>query len=133
MVDKTGELTQEETRILNQELMPLVGQCLDQAHERDPELKGMLAIQLHFARAEGLGSIVETAEPAPINDLDEPELLECVRQSAFTIEFPMPASDRRTGRQLTIPYGIDPKEWRPREMPAEKPATSTPASPSDPS
>lgn len=120
LVDKTGKLTEEEMRILNHELMPMISQCLDQAHERDPRLKGMLAVELKFASAEELGSIVETAEPAPINELGDEELLECVRQSAFALELPVPGKDGRSDGMLTIPYGIDPNDWQPR-APAEQP------------
>jgi hypothetical protein len=125
MVDKTGELSAEALRVLNHELMPMVSQCLDQAHERDPRLQGMLALQIGLASVEALGSMIETVEPSPVNDLGDPELIECVRQSAFTIELPLPSSDQRTERELTIPYGIDPKQWRPRESPAENPAAPT--------
>lgn len=124
LVDKTGTLTEEELRVLNHELMPMISQCLDQAHERDPQLKGMLAVELAFASAEDLGSIVEAVEPAPINDLGDEELLDCVRQSAFTVDFPVPGKDGRSGGMLTIPFGIDPEDWRPRNEAAEPAATS---------
>jgi hypothetical protein len=127
MVDKTGEMTAEEMRILNHELMPMVSQCLEQAHERDPQLKGMLALEVRFAGAEDLGSIIESVEPAAINDLGEQELIECVRQSAFSLQFPVPSSDRRGERQLTIPFGIDPEAWRPREGVAQ-PSSPQPSS-----
>lgn len=127
LVDKTGKLTEAELRVLNHELMPMISQCLDQAHERDPQLKGMLAVVLQFASAEELGSIVETVEPAASNDLGDEELLECVRQSAFTLDFPVPGKDGRSDGMLTIPFGIDPKDWRPRDGAAEQPPAASPA------
>jgi hypothetical protein len=129
MVDKTGELPKEVLHALNHELMPMVSQCLEQAQERDPRLKGMLALEVHFASAEDLGSIIETVEPAPINDLADAELIECVRQSAFTLELPVPSSDLRAEGMLTVPHGIDPKLWHPKNVPAEKPVTEAAAPP----
>jgi hypothetical protein len=121
LVDKTGKLTEEELLVLNHELLPMISECLDQAHERDPRLKGMLAVELRFASAEELGSIIETAEPAPDNELTDEELLECVRQSSFALQLPVPSKDGRSDLMLTIPFGIDPKDWRPR-APAVPPA-----------
>lgn len=127
MVDKTGALPEEVLYVLNHELMPMVDQCLDQAHERAPQLKGMLALEVRFAGAEDLGSIIETVEPAPINDLGDEELIDCVRQSAFTLALPVRSSDLRAEGTMTIPYGIDPKQWRPKNVPAQTPPTTEPA------
>jgi hypothetical protein len=66
----------------------------------------MLAVNLDFANARDEGSIVEAVEPAPDrNQVDDEELIECVRQSAFTIQLPLPDDTGRTSRQLTIPLG----------------------------
>jgi hypothetical protein len=106
MVDRTGELGEESMRVLNHEFIPLVFECYDQARERNPQLRGMLAVNLELAGAEEVGSIVETVQPAQDrNQVDDEELIECVRQSAFSIQLPMPATSGRTGRQLTIPLG----------------------------
>lgn len=106
MKDRTGELSEEAMRVLNHEFIPLVSECYDQARERNPRLRGMLAVNLDFANARDEGSIVEAVEPAPgRNQLDDEELIECVRQSAFTIQLPLPDDTGRTSRQLTIPLG----------------------------
>ncbi len=106
MKDKTGRMG-EEVKIFNRQFLPLVDECYEQAHERDPELRGMLAVDVAFASAEGVGGIIETLEPAPGNQVDDAELIDCVRQSAFTVELPMPTQDGREGAMLTIPLGID--------------------------
>jgi hypothetical protein len=104
--DRTGELSPETMNVLNHELMPLVGECVDQARERDPKLGGMLAVSIELAAAEEVGAIIEAVEGADgENEVHDDELIECVRQSAFTIELPMPVEDGRTSRQLTIPIG----------------------------
>jgi hypothetical protein len=49
MVDRTGELGAEAMRVLNHEFMALVHDCYGQARERNPELRGMLALAVQFA------------------------------------------------------------------------------------
>jgi hypothetical protein len=106
MVDRTGELGQDTMRVINHELMPLVSECFDQASERDPKLRGTLALNVELAGTEELGGIIETVEPAQDrNQLQDDELIECVRQSAFSIQLPAPTKSGRTSRQLTIPFG----------------------------
>jgi hypothetical protein len=105
MNDRTGELGEANMRVVNHELMPLVGECLDQAGERNPRLRGMLAISVKFAGVEEIGGIVEAVEAAPGNQLDDAELIECVRQSAFTIQLPAPIKSGRKGGEMTIPFG----------------------------
>jgi hypothetical protein len=111
MKDRSGELSPETMRVLNHEFMPLVGECYDLAHERDPRLRGMLAVSIQLAGAEELGTIIDALEPVEgLNEIKDPELIECVRQSAFTIQLPMPLKSGRVGRQLTIPFGDPPPD-----------------------
>ncbi len=107
MVDRTGELGKDTMRVINHEFMPLVGECYDQARERNPRLRGMLAVNIELAGAEDVGgSIIETVEEATdLNELHDDELIECVRQSAFSIQLPAPIKSGRTARQLTMPFG----------------------------
>ena len=87
--------------------MPLIDECYERAHERNPQLRGMLALGVKFASAEGVGSIIEAVEPEAMNEIPDPEFIDCIRQSAFTIELPMPTADRQRGGMMTIPFGID--------------------------
>jgi hypothetical protein len=106
MVDRTGDLGADSMRVLNHEFIPLVAECYDQARERNPELRGMLAINVELAGAEEVGGIIEAVEPAEDrNQVQDEELMECVRQSAFSIRLPAPSKSGRGSRQLTIPLG----------------------------
>jgi hypothetical protein len=92
--------------VMNDEFMPLVNECYDQAHERNPALVGTLALDIDLAGAEDVGTIIESVEPTPrLNELVDAELIECVRQSAFSIQLPMPTKGGRVGRQLTLSFG----------------------------
>lgn len=105
-VDRTGELG-EEVRTLNREFLPLVGECIDQAEERNPRLRGMLAVSLKIAADEEFGAIFEDVEAAEGNELQDDELIDCVRQSAFTLKLPAARLSGREGLTLTIPHRID--------------------------
>jgi len=103
MKDRTGTLG-PEVKALNRQLIPLVDQCFDQAKERGVRGRGMLALGVKLTGADGIGRIIESVEPAPNNAIDDPELIDCVRQSAFTVDLPPPTSSGSSELELTIPF-----------------------------
>jgi hypothetical protein len=107
MADKTGVMG-EEVKIINHELLPMVEQCFDEALQRRPGLHGTLALSVKLAGVEGVGSVFESVEPIAKNQVSDDEMIDCVRQSAFSIDLPPPRADRRDGLELTIPLGTDP-------------------------
>jgi hypothetical protein len=106
MADKTGKMG-EVIKILNHELIPMIRQCYDDALTRAPHLHGMLALQMKVASAEGVGSIFEAVEPDATNQIPDPDFIECVRQSAFTIDLPPPKADSGNDFLMTIPFEAD--------------------------
>jgi hypothetical protein len=116
MKDRSG-LMGAEVRVINRELMPLIDECYDRAHERDPQLRGMLALGVVFASEQDAGAIIESVEPTARNEVPDEELIDCIRQSAFTIEFPNPVESSRREGELTIPLGIE----TPKQEPAKQP------------
>lgn len=109
MADKTGNF-KEGVAVLNRDFIPLVSECFDHAHERNPRLGGMLALSIKLASAEGVGGIIESVEPAPRNEVHDTEMIECARQSAFSVELPESATTGREDVELTIPLGPPPSE-----------------------
>ena len=109
MADKTGNFG-EGVAVLNKQFMPLVSECYDQAHEHNPRLGGMLALSVKLATAEGVGGIIESVEPTPRNQVHDDELIECIRQSAFSVEFPESAMSGRKDVELTMPFGPPPTD-----------------------
>ena len=104
MKDRTGKMGLE-VKALNEQLLPLVEQCFDQAKERGVRGRGMLALQVKLAGTEGVGRIVESVEPAESNAVHDRELIDCVRQSAFTVDLPPSgASGSNDAMLLTIPF-----------------------------
>jgi hypothetical protein len=102
MRDRTGVMP-ETVKAINAQLGPLIDQCFDQAQERGVNQRGMLALAVKLASAEGVGRIIETLEPTARNAIDDAELIDCVRQSAFTVDLPDEGSGR-TDFEMTIPY-----------------------------
>jgi hypothetical protein len=101
--DRSAELG-PEVEALNQQLLPLIAQCLARAKQRGVRGRGMLALAVKLAGAKGIGRVIESVEPAPNSVLPDAELLDCVRQSAFTVDLPPPASSGSSEILLAIPF-----------------------------
>jgi hypothetical protein len=93
-----------EVKALRLQLIPVAEHCFAQAKRRGVHQRGMLAIEVTVAGAKGIGRIIETVEPAAGNAIDDPELIDCVRQSAFALALPPPASSGSSEALLTIPF-----------------------------
>ena len=87
------------------DFMPLVDECIEMARERQPELRGMLAIELGAAGDPELGAVVDRVVFAERNEIDDLELRECVEQSAWSLTLPPPPDASREDLLLTIPVG----------------------------
>ena len=102
MRDRTGVMP-ETVKALNAQFGPLVDQCFDQAQERGVNQHGMLALAVTLASAEGVGRIIEAIEPTANNAIHDAELIDCLRESAFTVDLPAEGSGH-TDFEMTIPY-----------------------------
>ena len=71
---------------LNKEFMPLASECIDQAMARDPELRGMLGFTMVLAPTDNGRAIVTSLKLRADNQIKDPELLECIRESSFSLE-----------------------------------------------
>jgi len=99
---------------LNEEFMPLASECIEQAEARSPRLSGMLAIGLETIADEQLGAVVDAADPAPTNNVADPLLFECIRESALSLTLPPPLTSGRERFELTLPVGPQPGSGAPR-------------------
>jgi hypothetical protein len=90
---------------LNEEFMPLASECIEQAEARSPRLSGMLAIGLETIADEELGAVVDAADPTPTNNVVDPLLFECIRESALSLTLPPPLTSGREKFELTLPVG----------------------------
>lgn len=84
--DRTGGWGQAIVGQLNKELLPLASECIDQATARSPRLEGTLALDLVVVPVDAKRAIVESVTPSPYNQIQDDELVECIRQSSFAME-----------------------------------------------
>jgi hypothetical protein len=61
-----------------------------------------VAINLETAADKELGAVVEVAEAAPTNEIADPALLECIRESALSLSLPPPPASGRDQVMLTL-------------------------------
>lgn len=87
---------------LNEDFMPLAGECIDSARERDPDLAGMLTVNLEIMSDEELGSIVETVEFPTPDEIQDEELRTCIRETTLSMILPEAPSGQEQF-MLTMP------------------------------
>ncbi|MCE9577324.1 MAG: hypothetical protein K8W52_29515 [Deltaproteobacteria bacterium] len=71
---------------LNREFMPLASECIDLAQARNPALTGTLILQISLAPGDHGKAIVAAVKPRADNTIADPELLECIRESSFSLD-----------------------------------------------
>lgn len=84
--DRTGWGDNGVAKQLNKEFMPLASQCIEQAQARNRRLQGMLAFTMVIAPADHGKAIVASLKIRPDNQINDPELFECIRESSFSLE-----------------------------------------------
>jgi hypothetical protein len=86
---------------LNRDFMPLAKECVDQAQQRT-QITGLIALSMETVADEQLGAVVDAAEPAPSNQVVDPLLFECLRESAFSLSLPPPPTGGRMKALITL-------------------------------
>jgi hypothetical protein len=86
---------------LNRDFMPLAKECVDQAQARAP-VTGLIALAMETVADEQLGAVVDVAAPAPTNQVVDPLLFECLRESAFSLSLPPPPAGGRMKALITL-------------------------------
>lgn len=86
LTDKTGWGDPSIGKQLNKEFMPLASECIDQAQARKPRLEGLLAFTMVVAPTENGRVLVASIKPRPDNQIADPELFECIRESSFALD-----------------------------------------------
>ena len=103
LVDQTGWNDPSAVKQLNKEFMPLASECIEQAKARKPHLRGRLVFAVSLAPTENGRSLVASIKLRPDNEITDPELLECIRESALALEGIKAPHDF----DLTMPIGMD--------------------------
>lgn len=88
--------------VLNEQLMPLVDECHALARETRPDIAGMLDFNVEILGDEDIGGVIDALEPAPTNEISDPGLLECVRESLLSVTLPPPKTGGRDAIMLSL-------------------------------
>lgn len=96
------------TRVFSEQLMPLVQECDELARASNPKLSGMLNLNLDLVGDEDIGGVIDTIEPDPSNEVTDPTMMECVRESLLAITLPPPDDGGRDGMMLSL--RLDPED-----------------------
>jgi hypothetical protein len=51
--------------------------------------------------------VVDAADPAPTNEIADPQLIECIRESAFSMTLPPPPTGGRMKVMITLRIDAD--------------------------
>ena len=86
------------------ELLPVFRECYDLSLARNPDLEGRIAVDFTIVGEPDVGGLVESSEyNAQESTIVEPHLVECVRESVYTLEFPPP----QDGGTITVTYPLE--------------------------
>lgn len=87
---------------LNKDFLPLSDECISNALARAPELRGLLAINFELVVDEELGAVIEHADMGANNEVHDPELQECVRESLLSMILSPGAADGSAALAITL-------------------------------
>lgn len=107
LIDRTGNHG-HMVKVMNEDLMPLVDECYALARETQPELAGMLVLNVEMIGEEDIGGVVESAGLGPDSEIVDPELLECVQESLLSITLPPPPEGGKDA--ISMQMRLEPEE-----------------------
>ncbi len=89
-------------RQLADDFGPLADECIADVRERVPDLAGMVALDITIAADEDIGGVVESASPSAVNEIDDADFLECMRESMLSTVLPAPPGSGRRDVMLSL-------------------------------
>ncbi len=106
LTDRTGDRGYL-LKVMNEDLMPLADECYALARETQPELAGLLELDFELIGDEDIGGVVENVEPGQNNQLVNPVLIECMRESILSTTLPAPPEGGRDEIMLSLRFAPD--------------------------
>lgn len=101
LLDRTGNHPYL-ARVLGQDLIPLVDECHELARAGNPDLAGMLVFDVEILGDEDIGGVIDSLEPGETNEVTDPAMLECVRESLLSTTLPPPTQGGRDAISLSL-------------------------------
>jgi hypothetical protein len=90
LTNRMGPGSEALAAAVNRELLPLAQECIDAAIEREPTLRGTMAIEIDTIADAEVGAVVDRVEFPADNGVNQAELLECLRESSLSMALPPP-------------------------------------------
>jgi hypothetical protein len=90
--------------LLTNDFVPLADECFADARERNPDLAGMAAIEVTVVADEDIGGVVESATPAPDNEITDAGFVECMRESMLSTVLPPPPDSGRRDVMISLRF-----------------------------
>jgi len=109
LIDRTGD-HEYLVKVMNEDLMPLADECYALARETQPELAGMLVLDFEILGEEEIGGVVESVELGQANELVDPNLVECMRESILATTLPAPEQGGRDAISISLRLSPDDAE-----------------------
>lgn len=82
---------------IEEHFIPLAKDCYAALLEKQPGASGEAVFAFEIVGDESIGGVIDSVELTEESTLDEPEFVECVRQSLLSVEFePPPTHGRAT-------------------------------------
>lgn|GEM_PF-3913567 len=94
---------QERVEYLKNKAMPVVNECVRQAQERAPGLRGVLTLQVTIVPEGKLAALIERVEVPASSEVQEPGLARCIDERAKNLTFPLPLRRGAEHVALTVP------------------------------
>jgi hypothetical protein len=107
LIDRTGNHG-HMVKVMNEDLMPLVDECYALARETQPELTGLLVLDVEMIGDEDIGGVIETAVLGQGNEIVDPALVECVQESLLSTTLPPPPEGGKDA--ISLQMKLEPEE-----------------------
>jgi len=105
LVASNRKAEQERVEYLKNKALPVVNDCVRQAQERAPGLRGVLTLQVTIVPEGKLAALIERVDVPASSEVQEPGLARCINERAKNLTFPLPL--RRGSEQVELSIAID--------------------------
>ncbi len=107
LVDRSGGTLAGLMKDLQRDVMPLADECYALALERDPTLAGGLDLQFEIIGDQDVGGLVERVDVEESSQIQDLEMIECMRETLLSTVFPAPDDSGAAGVRLTLQFDPD--------------------------
>lgn len=101
--DRTDGTLTKFMGTINEDFMPLADECFEAARGTDPNLRGLLDLEFSIMADAEIGGLVDSVALGDGNEIQDPQLTECIRETMLSTVFPAPEGTGQTEVRLTIP------------------------------